>query len=809
MKAPIVTVIGSLSFASGCLIVAANSDRLSAGREFVSQTTKENSSTLGIFLWQILACFEICWPLILLACVAGFVILYLAERKLAARVLMVLPLLAVVYSTWRLPRPAELDVSKLTYMGNIECVCTVESLSGKNSLICRSSKLVFPGQKVLEGKTLVTISGGRKAEPFKQNQVIQVFGKVSHIHQTNSSWQRNTGHKLISAGIFSKITTDSNQIKLLSEGDQQVSVVEQASHRWSEFWESGRAVIVHAHKENLGTERGALLASMVLGDRVVKLPDNLKDLFRTVGLSHLLAASGFNLSIVVACSYFCARLLPIPAYGAVLSALLSTASFVCLAGPSPSVLRAALLAVLFLIAKLFFRRLHALAALSLTLMIALAVNPLCIADVGLQLSYVATAGIISGLQWVSRQPVDGLHRRMACWFRDTVSVICLAQLSVLPLQLLYFRSAGCLFLPANLLVDPVVAPVTVVGFISSIGAFALSLLPFGIAGSSTLIALMDSLTSLALDYMIGCTSLLAKLEGMTLHFSPPVPGAVATYYLCFIYFLYNLSNRHMRMLGLIALVIGLSLLFFRPNSPSQITYLSKNTALTIDNKTALVLSGDKLDWLSKQLLSYTGSDRISRQLPDEITTTYFDEKQNPFQASTLELSDFVLVSAKPGNNFKSKRRTSQYLRKPLTWSQMKKVVSSLRQKKAKKPTVLWTQGKATMLRQYWDETDIYIASVNQWNPLLLAKSKRNSNALPATNADGQGRQPQDRQGKDDRRNERPRQDWNATATKDSGSVQGSAPPGKSKNQDSTSKRLSQEFYPFRVKWQCGELVVLE
>lgn len=781
MKAPIITVIGSLSIASSCLIVAANSDRLAAGCEFVSKT-KENTSTVGIFLWQILACIEIYWPLILIVSVSGFGIFRLAQRPVVACVFLLLPLLAVTYSIWRLPRPSEHDLVNYTYAGNVECILKIESTNSKNSLICRSSELVFPSRKPLSGKVLVTIYGEHAIETYQPNQSIQVFGKVSRIHHTNSSWQRNPGHKLVNAGIFSKLSSDSQNVKRLPQQNHSSSLFNEVCLNWLKFWESGRKVIIQTHENNLGRERGALLASMVLGERVVRLPDHLKALFRTVGLSHLLAASGFNLSIVVAVSYFCARLLPVPIYIASLTALLSTASFVCLAGPSPSVVRAALLCVLFLTARLFYRRVHALAALSLTLTIALIVDPLSIADVGLQLSYVATAGIISGLQWVSRKPDQSVYRRLTYWLRDTVSVICLAQLSILPLQLLYFRTAGILFLPANLLVDPVVAPVTVVGFLSSIATFAFSLLPVGIAGSSTIIALLDRLTSLALDYMIGCTSLLARFEETTMHFPPPVPGAIAIYYFSFIYFLYSLPNKHMRGLGCMTLLIGLSLLLFRPNIPGEITYLSKNTAMIIKNKRADILTGDKCDWLGKQVLSYTGNHengsrvddlRSRREGTEEITTTYFDDKMKPFDASMLELDEYILVSSKPSlSNLPTgpgaQKRTSPHLRKPFTWSQMTKVASMLTKAKTannRKPILIWTVGRATALRQSREESNIYIAAVNAWHPLLLSKC-RNKNLAD------------------------------------------SAADCKSDSKTVTRKAFPDQFYPFRVRQRYGQMLVL-
>lgn len=792
MKAPVMTVIGSLSFASGCLIVAANSDKLATGREFVSQT-KENTSTASIFLLQILACIEIYWPLILLASAIGFLIFYLVEKPLAARILIAMPLLAVTYTIWRIPRPTESDLSNFVSLGNVECICKIESQHSKNSYICTSTTMLFPTRRNLSGKVLVTICGDQDKQVVdktdRANQTVKVFGKLARLSLSASSWQRNRDNKLVSSGIFSRLTTDSTHLAYLSEVKQQPTPCSSITTKWNEFWQSGRKTIIQSHVENLGEERGALLASMVLGDRVVKLPDQLKALFRTVGLSHLLAASGFNLSIVVATSYFCARLLPLPTYCACLIALLSTASFVCLAGPSPSVVRAALLCVLFLTAKLFHRRVHALAALSLTLVVALLANPLCIKDVGLQLSYVATAGIISGLQLVKKRPPDGIVQRLQNWFKDTVSVIFLAHLSILPLQLLYFGTAGILFLPANLLVDPVVAPVTVVGFLSSVIAFGFSHSGLGITGSTIFTAPLDRLTSFALDYMIACTAYLAKIEGTTIQMAPPVPGAIAIYYFCFMYFLYTLPNRQTRMLGLIALLLGLSLLLFRPNIEGEITYLSKNTAMIISDKNAQILNSDKCDWLGKQLSKYAGCNRIYRKQSEEIITTYFDRQQKPFEASTLDLHDFILVSLKSA----SKNRKSSVRRKPLSWAQMNRVATAMKTKRFEKPIVFWTAGRATKLRQYWDKKNLYIASVNPWRPLLITRDKRASvqtdQKAPTANVAQSCTMP------DPTANQIGRQE---RATDKISALK-----------SNSAEKRPELFYPFTVREKCGDLLVLQ
>lgn len=765
MKPPIITVIGSLSFASGCLVVANNVDNLTAGSRMLERIATENADAPLVFS-QLLACLEVAWPVLLMVSLAGATVAWLAEKRLLACVLLLVPLLSTVYALSRLPRPQPSDLWFQRNAGNIECICRVDSVKNKNSLICSSLEMSFPSHRPLSGKTLVTIYGdSQEKQTFEPGQTIAVFGRVTQPLQTHAAWQRNERRKLVGSGIFSKVSTDDKYVKLIrqpgrassapfastrseSTDDSDTSVNHSTapndtrtsfSARWTKFWEQGRQEIIKAHANSLGSGKGDLLSSMVLGDRVVKLPKEIKDVFRDVGLSHLLAASGFNLSIVVASSYFIARLLPIKPYFASLFALLATACFVCLAGPSPSVVRAAMLCVFFLAAKLFARKLHSLAALSLVLTIALVVDPLSASDVGLQLSYLATAGIISGAQSaIGRPKAKSITEKLLRWLQDTVSVICLAQLSVLPLQLMYFQYAGVLFLPANLLVDPVVAPVTILGFISSMIAFTLSLLPFSISGSAMVIELIDKLTSLSLDYMLQCASWLASIKGTMIRMGPPVPFATPIYYLCLTYFFYVFPRKHLRSLGGIVLLIGLSILLFRPNIPNETVYLSKDAAILLSTKTGVVLNKDEPDWLGKQLIVYSGVDDVrgtsSLDEPKHLTVK---TRRDPNEDSYAEISkEETVLNIRETKDFAIISHLSEDRQKesPLTWGQAQKALNKLNEDRSitiEKPIIVWTKSfKSGILKcKYVQDRDVYFGLVNNWRPLIVSLSPQTSNAI--------------------------------------------------------------------------------
>ncbi len=577
-----VTVVASLSFAAGCFLVVDQAAFLQHGE--ITGLIRQCLQSAAI-------------ALISLSCLS-WLILRLGGRGKSALVVACLPTVGMLYTIMHLPAASKEDLARHITEGYIACICIVDSRanSNSNSFICRPQTLLYPSKEKLRGLTLLNVTGSRST-PLAPGQRIRVFGQVSRIALAPDRWQFDANRRLANKGIVTTIRSSSSEIRVLGLDD----------HLAPTMLEKARHDIIDSHERALGKEKGDLLSAMVLGDRVVHLSCEIKDKFRDVGLSHLLAASGLNLSIVVAASYLISRLARLPTIVRIAIAAISTVSFVCLAGPSPSVLRAALLCGLFLIARLFARRLHSVAALSITLWLALLVQPLSISDIGLQLSYAATGSIIIGMQRASRRQANTLFKKVNIWFRDTVRVIILAQLAVLPLQLFHFRSAGLLFLPANLMVDPVVAPITLLAFASSIATLIFGLMPSTSCISGWLTQAIDGLTSLPLDYMILSATALASIKGAMLHLPPPVAGAIPIYYTCLLFYFYLSSRSPFRMLGLVLLIGGIAILFFRPQTPGQLTFISKTSLIAIQQHHRVLTANDKgFDWLSRQFLSFVG-----------------------------------------------------------------------------------------------------------------------------------------------------------------------------------------------------------
>jgi competence protein ComEC len=210
--------------------------------------------------------------------------------------------------------------------------------------------------------------------------------------------------------------------------------------------------------EGLPTADRALLAGFLLGDTRGMTPETTAT-FRNAGLSHLVAVSGENLAFVLALAApFLGRM---PRAGRLLGGIAVILVFGTMTRWEPSVLRAATMAVLALLARYSGRPASAARLLALGAGLLLLVDPFLLHSVGFELSCAACAGI------AFLGPAVTARLRGPAWFREAFGTTLAAQLGVAPVQIPIFGSLPLVALPANVLAAPLVGPITVLGLVSS------------------------------------------------------------------------------------------------------------------------------------------------------------------------------------------------------------------------------------------------------------------------------------------------------------------------------------------------------
>lgn len=238
----------------------------------------------------------------------------------------------------------------------------------------------------------------------------------------------------------------------------------------------------------------SFLAGLLLGIRQ-NMPDELLESFRITGLTHIIALSGFNITIIAGALMSWFRFLPLRFRFVFI--IMTIISFVLLTGASPSVTRAAIMGILILLSTLTGRLSDVTISLLLTAAIMIWHNPKILAyDIGFQLSFVSTIGIV----YFHPLLVDLLPRWLNL-IKGYLSPTLSALLFVMPIIVYNFSQISLIAPVANVLVLPLIPISMGLGF----GAIVLGAVNLGLGSLAGLLAWVP------LKMIIGVSQSLAQL----------------------------------------------------------------------------------------------------------------------------------------------------------------------------------------------------------------------------------------------------------------------------------------------------------
>ncbi len=213
----------------------------------------------------------------------------------------------------------------------------------------------------------------------------------------------------------------------------------------------------------LPPDAAGLLPGLVVGD-TSQLPTDLDEAMRTTGLTHLTAVSGANITIVAGAVLFLLTATGIKRLPRLVWAGLAVLVFVIVAGPEPSVLRAAVMGVVGLVGLAVSRPGAGLPPLCVAIATLVLADPWLARAPGFALSVLATGGLVL----LARPLSHRLERVLPRWLAIALAVPLAAQAAVGPVSVLLQPALPAWVLPANMLVEPVVAPVTVLGALAAV-----------------------------------------------------------------------------------------------------------------------------------------------------------------------------------------------------------------------------------------------------------------------------------------------------------------------------------------------------
>ncbi|GAB1539673.1 ComEC/Rec2 family competence protein [Scytonema sp. NUACC21] len=497
----------------------------------------------------------------------------------------VVGLLASVYFQTRVPQPVKNDISQFVppeNSNNQEQLFIIRGEILSTPRLTRSQRGQFwlQATQLDEVKSESSPSGTSKAVGGKLYVTVPIL-QATGLHPSQQVAVTGILYKpkpLLNPGgyDFQKFLKQEGAFSGLS--GRQLSILDEGD-RWG--WWKIRERIVRSQVRWLGVPEGPFVSAMVLGSKPVDLPYDIRDNFIKVGLAHALAASGYQtaliLGVVLALTSKTKR---------VTQVLLGTAAlliFLSLAGFLAPVVRAVIMGFAALIGMGLKRQVNQLGSLLVGAVLMLLFNPQWIWDLGFQLSFLATLGLI-----VSASPINQRLQWLPPTIASLISVPLAATIWTLPLQLYLFSVVPSYGLIVNVLATPLISIISLGGMIGALASLISTDL------GSTASGVLYHPTHL----LIQMVEFFASLPGKSL-----AVGSISTGQMLAIYLLISLVwlVRWWQKRWWFATTIALGLVFIpvwhSANTLSRVTLLAsgQDPIVVIQNqgKITLINSGDE------------------------------------------------------------------------------------------------------------------------------------------------------------------------------------------------------------------------
>lgn len=302
----------------------------------------------------------------------------------------------------------------------------------------------------------------KKDYPQKLKYGMKIILEGEYIEPTEDRNYKGFNYKeyLKTKKIYGSIKAE--KISIIKEND--VNFILRISN-------STRNKVIEIAKKILPQETEGLLIGILIGERRY-IPENTTENFSKSSLSHILAISGSHISyIIIGITYILTKS-KTSKKGMYIITIFSLIFFIFITNFSPSVIRACIMGIILLFAKIVYRKPDILTSISVSLLIILIDNPFAIKDIGLQLSYLGTLGIV----YLNKPISNFLEKYMNKKVSEILAITISAQIMVLPVTIINFNNISTVFIISNIIATPLTGGIILLGYANIlIGAISLEI----------------------------------------------------------------------------------------------------------------------------------------------------------------------------------------------------------------------------------------------------------------------------------------------------------------------------------------------
>lgn len=367
-------------------------------------------------------------------------------------------------------------------------------------------------------------------------------------------------------------------------------------------------------QELLTKETYALGIGILIGDNS-RINEKIVEDFKNSNLSHMLAISGAHINYVVltVSILFTKKRAGIKAQRVV--TIMMMLFFMELTQMTSSVVRAGISCIIYMLASLLYRKADVINAMAISTLLILLNNPFKLFDIGFQLSYAGTLGIILFCKLINIP----IKNKLLKYLKDSIIISISANIFIIPIIMYQFNTISLTFILSNLLAGPLLG----ISIILEIIVLLISFMSINIA------AIPAKVLNILLILIINIANWFSNIEISKIYvITPKIISIVAYYLICAAIILKQKNRKIIVIIMLTVLIINL----FPTPKKLRINFIDvgqgdSTLIRTETNKVILIDSGgstasSSFDVGNKVLLPYLLDRRIKKI--DFIIVSHFD-----------------------------------------------------------------------------------------------------------------------------------------------------------------------------------------
>ncbi len=486
--------------------------------------------------------------------------------------------------------------SKISDMPIKEMVTIISDIQEKEYKKVCTAKIVRNNKKIL-----INIKMSQNIPSIKYGDSLYIEGEFKQPEEARNYKGYNYKQYLKTKKIIGTVELEKAKILKSSNGS---------------FIHNIQKYIKDTINGTLTDKEGNLLLAILLGDKD-KLSEDIQESFKTSNLSHMLAVSGAHVSYIILGLTYVLQNSIIGKKNEKIVCIIFLLFFMAITNFTPSVTRACIMAVLTLFSGIIYRKSDVYTNISVAALITLIFNPYNLLDLGFQLSYGGTIGIIIFIKRIQEKKSNS---KVINYIKQMALVSIYANIIIIPIMMYHFNTVSFTFIISNIMASPILGIIVITGFLFIIASITVKPL-------TRLIAIF---IKPILSILIKISQICSKLPFSNILVVTPYMFNVISYYAIILYCIKSKKNNKCKIIIclLIVLILINFIIYIFPQK-LRIFFIDvgqgdSTLIITPDKKTVLIDGGgsDSFDVGEKVLLPYLLDRRILKI--DYVLISHFD-----------------------------------------------------------------------------------------------------------------------------------------------------------------------------------------